>query len=597
MTPFEIERLDFSSVAVTSWAPLDPRNKNWPVVYVLDGDGLPDRNELLRNVYVGETLNAASRMKQHLENPDKQHLSRVRVILDGTFNKSVCLDLESYLIRLLAGDGTFRVLNRNDGITESDYFDRDRYRESFREVFEQLRADGVFTRSIPEIENSDLFKLSPFKALTQDQAVAVEGIIEGLLEDLESDASSTVVIQGVPGTGKTVIAIYLLKLLMDIANSSADDIVDSDSMFAEFFIEDYRALLENVRIGIVVPQQSLRKSIQKVFKKTPGLRTDMVLTPFDVGKSDEMYDVLIVDEAHRLNQRANQPSAVQNTMFSEITTKLFGSDDLTRTQLDWIRAKSRHQLFLVDGAQSVRPADLPAERIDELVDEARRASRLYPLVSQMRVRAEEDYVSYVRRILRVESTQREVEREAFNDYDFRLFDDLRDMRDEIHRRDAEVGLSRLVAGYAWEWKTKNDKSAWDIEVNGLQFRWNRTQVDWIASPDSVHEVGSIHTVQGYDLNYAGVIIGEDLRYEEGRGLFIDRSSYFDVAGKQNNPKRGIAYNDTDLLRFITNIYAVLLTRGVLGTYVFVVDEGLREYLRTFIPLTPRSCGESVQGRY
>ena len=582
MTPFEIERFDFSSIAVAGWAPLDPRNKNWPVVYVLDGDGLPDRNELLRNVYVGETLNTAGRIKQHLENPDKKHLSRVRVILDGTFNKSVCLDLESYLIRLLAGDGTFRVLNRNDGITESDYYDRDRYRESFREVFEQLRADGVFTRSIPEIENSDLFKLSPFKALTQDQAVAVEGIVEGLLEDLQSDVSSTVVIQGSPGTGKTVIAIYLLKLLMDIANSSPDDIVDSDSMFAEFFLEDYRALLANVRIGIVVPQQSLRKSIQKVFKKTPGLRVDMVLTPFDVGKSDEMYDVLIVDEAHRLNQRANQPSGPQNKMFSELTTKLFGFDDLTKTQLDWIRARSHHQLFLIDGAQSVRPADLPAERIDELVDEARRDDRLYPLVSQMRVRAEEDYVSYVRRVLRVEPALSELVPERFGDYDFRLFDNLQDMRDEIHRRDAEVGLSRLVAGYAWEWRTKNDKSAWDIEIDGLQFRWNGTQVDWIASPESLHEVGSIHTVQGYDLNYAGVIIGADLRYEEGRGLFIDRDSYFDSKGKENNPKLGIVYSDDDLLRFIANIYAVLLTRGILGTYVYVVDPGLRQYLTRFI---------------
>ncbi|GGF15404.1 hypothetical protein [Subtercola lobariae] len=135
-------------------------------------------------------------MRQHLDSDAKKHLTTVRVIIDETFNKSVCLDLESHLIRMLAGDGVYQVLNRNDGITESEYYERDRYRESFEQVFEQLKSDGVFVRSIPEIENSDLFKLSPFKALTQDQAVAVEGILEGLFADLESTATSMSVISG-----------------------------------------------------------------------------------------------------------------------------------------------------------------------------------------------------------------------------------------------------------------------------------------------------------------------------------------------------------------------------------------------------------------
>lgn len=583
MTPFEIEHLGFSSSSVATWAPLSPRNRNWPVVYVIDGAPLPGRGEGLRNVYVGETINAANRMKQHLENSDKQHLTSIRVILDNRFNKSVCLDLESYLIRLLAGDGAFRVLNRNDGIVESDYFERASYRESFQDVFDSLRADGMFTRSVAEIENSDLFKLSPFKALSQDQAVAVEGIVEGLLQDLQSDAPSTSVVQGSPGTGKTVIAIYLLKLLMDIGASSQNDVVESNSIFAEFFVEGYRELLNDKRVGLVVPQQSLRTSIQRVFKKTPGLRPDMVLTPFDVGRSKDRYDLLIVDEAHRLNQRANQPSGIQNKLFSEINISLFQSDDLTKTQLDWIIEQSDHQLLLLDDAQRVRPADLPLEKLKALTRAADEDMRLYKLMSQMRVRAGQDYVTYIRRILGAEANDGQLRSESFGGYDFQLFDNFATMRREIHGRDAEVGLARLIAGYAWKWKSKNDKSAWDIELDGEQLRWNGKQVDWIASPDSLGEVGSIHTVQGYDLNYAGVIIGADLQYQEGRGLFIDRESYFDSKGKENNSKLGINYSDRDLLQFITNIYAVLLTRGMLGTYVYVVDPGLREFMSRFIP--------------
>ncbi|TFD34147.1 DUF2075 domain-containing protein [Cryobacterium cryoconiti] len=591
MTHFEIERLDFTKEAVRAWAPRDHRNTNWPVVYVLDdaeAGGKAAVRGSLNDVYVGESRNAAGRMRQHFESAGKKHLSTVRVIVDATFNKSVCLDLESYLIRMLAGDGFYRVLNRNDGITEADYYDRGRYRETFREVFDELRRDGVFTRSIPEIENSDLFKLSPFKALSTDQAVAVDGILEGLFEDLRAGTDSTIVVQGDPGTGKTVVAIYLLKLLVDIATSAPDDDVDSDSLFSEFFVPGYRELLTDIRIGLVVPQQSLRESIKKVFRKTPGLRPDMVMTAFDVGFAEDDFDLLIVDESHRLNQRANQPSGVQNKNFSEITQKLFGSDDKTKTQLDWITAKSKHQIFLLDAAQSVRPADVPPELLTGLVQQAKLSRRHHPLMSQMRVQAGADYVGYVRRILDTTTgtgTSPAVTAELFDGYDFRLFDSIAGMQAEIRRKDTEVGLSRLLAGYAWAWKTKTDKTAYDIEIGGCQLRWNSTQTDWIASPKSVDEVGSIHTVQGYDLNYAGVIIGPDLRFDPVAGkLIIDRGSYFDKKGKENNPVLGKTYTDDDLLRFITNIYAVLLTRGIRGTYVYVCDPALREYLRGFIPI-------------
>ena len=361
MTSFEIERLDFTKAAVNGWARPDQRNINWPVVYVLDsaaGGPAGARTRDLDDVYVGESRNATARMRQHFDSPEKQHLSSIRVIVDETFNKSVCLDLESFLIRMLAGDGSRRVLNRNDGITEGDYYARDSYQDKFRDVFEQLKDDGVFTRTIPEIENSDLFKLSPFKALSRDQAVAVEGILEGLFEDMQDQTDSTIVVQGDPGTGKTVVAIYLLKLIVDIANSPVDDDFDGDSMFSDFFADGSRELLAGVRIGLVVPQQSLRESIKKVFRKTPGLHPDMVMTAFDVGIDDGKFDLLVVDEAHRLNQRANQPSGVQNQKFQLITEKLFGWDDKTKTQLDWIRTKSRHQIFLLDAAQSVRPADV-----------------------------------------------------------------------------------------------------------------------------------------------------------------------------------------------------------------------------------------------
>jgi uncharacterized protein len=579
-------RLEFSKAAVTTWKFHDEKHDNWPVVYVLDDgrDTAQANPNKLRDIYVGESLNAASRLRQHLETPTKQHFKDIRVIIDEKFNKSVCLDLESYLIKMLAGDGANRVLNRNNGITESKYYQREMYREGFRNIFERLKADGVFTRSIPEIENSDLFKLSPFKALTEDQATSVEEIVKGFLIDVERGAKSTIVIQGDPGTGKTVVAIYMIKLLVDIKTFTSLEDLDSDSRFSNFFTETNQRLLQSLRIGLVVPQQSLRDSIKKVFRRTPGLNPSMVMTPFDVGQVDGIFDLLLVDETHRLNQRASQPSAILNAKFATITRELFGSDDTSKTQLDWIRAKSRHQIFLLDAAQSVRPADLPSELLSDLVADTRASGRHFQLRTQMRVQAGSDFVSYVRWILDPRPLSVPRVRPDFGEYDFRAFDSVAHMRDEIFRRNAEVGLSRMVAGYAWEWKTKRDKNAFDIEIGQTRLCWNSTPTDWIASSNALEEVGSIHTVQGYDLNYVGVIIGLDLRFDpERRRLFINRHSYFDKKGKENNPALGRTYSDDDLLRFITQIYAVLMTRGIRGTYVYACDPGLREYLKAFIP--------------
>lgn len=574
MSQFAIQRVPFRKDAVDEWAHTDARHTNWPVVYVLDGD----EGRRTPALYVGETVNTVSRMRQHLAGSKKDEgLRSVRVVIDPTFNKSVCLDLESHLIRWFHGDGRYEILNGNDGLTDAQYYDREVYREAFRDIFEELRAQGLFSRSIPQIENSDLFKLSPFKALTDDQAVAISDIVEGLLHDLADPRStSTLVVQGNPGTGKTIVAIFLMKLLADIRDFQDHDDIEPDSMFSEFFVPENRDLLASLRMALVIPQQSLRESVKKVFKKTPKLDPAMVLSPFQIGESEAPYDVVLVDETHRLGQRANQASGVQNRKFSDINRALFGNDDPSHTQLDWIQARSAHQVLLVDGEQSVRPHDLSPGTLDATVRGAKDAHRFFPLTTQMRVEAGADYVEFIRAILRGEDPSRP----DFGAYDLRFFDDLGEMRQAIRDKDAEVGLSRLVAGYAWDWRSKRDAAAFDIHLDGERMRWNRTDKDWINSPGSLEEVGSIHTVQGYDLNYAGVIIGPDLRLDPETGaIVVDRENYRDKKGKENTGHLKGAFSDDDLLVFVRNIYGVLLTRGMRGTFVYVCDDRLREHLR------------------
>ncbi len=569
MTDFRLESFPFTGEAVRVWADSEALNADWPVVYTINSE---------QEIYIGETVNAASRMHQHLSVAERKNLKSVQIIKNSRFNKSACLDLESHLIRYFAADNKYKVLNGNLGITESNYFDREIYRESFREVFDLLFQKGYLTRPIPEIVNSDLFKYSPFKSLNTEQATALTGIMERLFSDIDANRDDEIVIQGDPGTGKTIVAIYLVKLLSDIGKFLPDEISGQDSIFSEYFTEHNRQHLSNLKIGFVIPQQSLRKTVQKVFASIPSLNKSMVMSQFEVGASSMEFDLLVVDETHRLGQRANQSSAAQNIQFREINKKLFGVDDPKRTQLDWIRAKSKRRILLVDAQQSVKPGDLPQSNLSTLQEAAIRRDAFFRLSSQMRVEGGNDYVEFVGSLF----SEKPMKSKGFGQYDLQFFEHFEDMVIAISNREKEVGLSRLVAGYAWDWVSKRDKTRHDIEIEGFKLFWNRASVDWINSKTSAEEVGGIHTVQGYDLNYAGVIIGADLKFDsESQKIVFDRNSYFDTKGKENNDVLGLRYSDEDIRQFVVNIYRVLMTRGIKGTYVYVVDPALRNHLSKF----------------
>jgi hypothetical protein len=182
------------------------------------------------------------------------------------------------------------------------------------------------------------------------------------------------------------------------------------------------------------------------------------------------------------------------------------------------------------------------------------------------------YLDFVKQLF----TDNPIKAGDFNGYDLRFYDDLEKMQQDILSLNEEHGLSRLLAGYAWEWKSKKNPGLYDIEIGNLKLRWNQTLKDWINSPTSHLEVGSIHVIQGYDLNYAGVIIGNDIGYDpNSKKLVFRRDRYFDVKGRENNKRLGIKYTDKDLLAMVTNIYRVLMTRGIRGTFVYVCDPMLR----------------------
>lgn len=584
VTPdYEIRTFDFTPEGHRKLH-LEKTMHDWPVVYVLHRPASSPRGK--GQVYIGESLNMDKRFGDHLKNKAKEDLQVAEVVVDDTFNKSACLDLESFLINLSSGDESNETLNRNDGQQEKSYYNRDFYQLRFREIFDDLRARGVFSKSIQEIENSEMFKYSPFKSLNEDQLSVVSDIMDGLADDLGApvEDNQVAVVQGDPGTGKTIVATFLMKLLADLGSFVEDSDEKRESVFEDFYQEGNRDLFRGLRIGLVVPMQDLRRTLTRVFKGTPGLSTDMVLSPREVALSGEHFDILVVDEAHRLSQFGAQSIGTLTKEFRQINDDLFDGEKPEASQLDWIRSCSDHTILMVDTSQTVKPIDLSTAMLRALIDaQDAEHRRDYVLHSQMRSIGGNDYIDYVKQVLSPAPPQ---VRSDFGPYEVGIVDDPQRLIDIIATKNASHGLSRVVAGYAWDWVSKKDPDKLDINLSdGVGLRWNSTVTDWINSPRSPEEAGSIHTVQGHDLNYAGVIFGKDLRYDPVKEvLWISRDDYRDSTGKRNNKLAGRDTTDEMLLEFITNIYYVLMTRGVHGTFIHVVDPGLREYLGRYFPV-------------
>jgi DUF2075 family protein len=129
-----------------------------------------------------------------------------------------------------------------------------------------------------------------------------------------------------------------------------------------------------------------------------------------------------------------------------------------------------------------------------------------------------DYIKYIADVF---GQSPDLRRLTFGDYDLKFFENFSDMNNAIRAKDAEFGLARNIAGFGWKWKSKKkeNKHLVDFQLDGLDLTWNRAEKDWISSPGSLDEVGSIHTVQGYDLNYAGVIVGPELVFDTDKYIY------------------------------------------------------------------------------
>lgn len=219
----------------------EPYGIDWPVVYII-------RNS--SEAYVGQSIRVYNRSIEHLQNEDRVKLNKIDIIADKDFNKSVTLEYESLLIKYMSADGKYMLQNGNGVLRERNYYDKGRYDKKFNSVWQELQNKNIVKRGLFEIRNSDLFKYSPYTSLTDEQY----NVVMSIVNDIIRNDKSSHLIQGEPGTGKTIVAIYLLKYLVECEKT------------------------KNMKIALVVPMTSLRATLKKVFRKIKNLKASMVIS-------------------------------------------------------------------------------------------------------------------------------------------------------------------------------------------------------------------------------------------------------------------------------------------------------------------------------
>lgn len=377
--------------------------------------------------------------------------------------------------------------------------------------------------------------------MLDEQKVVYETILNLSTKCQKDNKKRTIIVEGGPGTGKTVVAINLLAELT------------KRDQFAQYVSKNSAP---RIVYGYKLKGSMKRNSVDNLFKGS-GCYTDAPLNSIGT---------ILADEAHRLNEKSG--------MFQ----------NLGENQIKEIIHASRCSVFFIDESQRVTTSDIGSvEEIEKWAKMEHSEVFRMELVSQFRCNGSDGYLAWVDDVLQIRDTAN-YDLEGI-DYDIRICDSPMEMEHIILEKNNIRNRARILAGYCWNWPkaTRNDVNYHDIKIGDYGISWNLDGGDAFAiNPDSVHEAGCIHTSQGLEFDYVGVIIGDDMRYENGE-IITDYSKRAKTDQSMKGIK-GIAKNnpqEADRLadEIIKNTYRTLMTRGMKGCYVYCTDSKLSEYLK------------------
>ena len=413
------------------------------------------------------------------------------------------------------------------------------------DLLEQIDASSIRpSKQLAEVVSS-MIKGNEEFVLLDDQKTVLETIINTTKKSLHG-SKEVIVVKGGPGTGKSVVAINAIARLTGMRLNS--QYVTQNSAPRTVYAE---------KLG----QSGGDQNHKNLFSSAGSF----------LETSEDAFDALIVDESHRLNEKSG---------FYK---------NLGVNQIKEIIDASKTSVFFIDEAQKVTWADIgEISEIERFAKEAGASIQHLELKSQFRCSGSDDYLAWLDDALGVESNSDHFF--STSRFDFKIFDSVSEMRDVIFDKNKSNNKSRLVAGYCWDWVSKKDPRLNDIVFPEENFamKWNLASyaMKWIIEKDSVNEIGCIHTCQGLECDYVGVIVGKDLIYRDGE-LTTDVTARAKTDGSLRGYKKFRESNeaeaDVKVDEIIRNTYRTLMTRGMKGCYVYFEDKKTAEYFKKLIP--------------
>ena len=376
--------------------------------------------------------------------------------------------------------------------------------------------------------------------LLDEQAVCFDMCLKTMSQCLKDRKKRTIIIQGGPGTGKSVLAI---NLLMEYINQSLNvSYVTKNSAPRQAFL------------NLLTRGNAMRQTeIQQLFR-----------SPFGLSNCDENgYDCLIVDEAHRLVKKMYGDWSGENQVKECINASLLS-------------------IFLLDEDQAVTTKDIGSiKEIQYWCKEL--GSRLIitdetKLVSQFRCNGSDAYIQFIDDLLQRLPETVHVDLSELN-FDFKVFDDPNEMREALRDKNQINNKSRMVAGYCYDWNVKHRRGDWDIMLgDNFKAKWNlENDKVWAINPSSFEEVGCIHTAQGLEFDYVGVFIGKDLIYNPTTRRIESNKEAISKDDKSSGIRSA---KQEKAHQLILNTYKTLLTRGQKGCYIYCEVPELRKYIKS-----------------
>lgn len=538
-----------------------------------------------KKIYIGQTIHFIDRHKQHYNGTEEKfniaNFDQVIVIFSVHFNRSALDDVESQLITYFTADNSKKagtvsfdnddVINRTGGNSVNEYVGRENIvSDVILPLWEkELYPRGwVTTPTLDELRTKELVKYSPIKQLTAEQGQLITEII--------NNPDRNYVINGDAGTGKTVLLTHL------VANILKDR--------------------PEAKIGVVV-QPNWEKTGLNIFK-VYGMNSNYlsITTTTKIITENKRYDVIIVDESHKLSRRYGK----QHPSFGQVYN-IQGFEDCN-SHLEILQKMGQQIVLMYDVLQSIRPANITREMFQRLTDGYEKKF----LHTQFRIQApkgknytSDDYVNGIKYLLYKDTKLLSSEltnynpnfnREVFNDKSPDAYfgyvtgkpmHQLIEWIEEDRNFNAEH-INRVLSGMfccatvdKWSIAHGKDSSITHFHEDELNRRWNSTQENWINinDADAEEQIGSVFAVQGIDLNKVGVMIGPDIQVNTNGMLEAVPDSHINTNNKFSVEEMKDLDNQFEFTLYILNQYYVLLTRGIDGIRLgFWENEAFRKYM-------------------